>query len=157
ALSYLSFAFVLSRIVVSEQPPERQPASSSSFGLKEAVQLMIANKVILSTTIMFMCANIGMGILTVYLPLLSNLIAPNSSKVYGLLLGIMALGEVISASLAGSLVAKTGLGTRIAFAQLLSGAALALLAGAGFRSILIGLFLLGFSSAPLTIWAQTLR
>jgi MFS family permease len=70
----------------------------------------------------------------------------------------MALGEVISAWLAGGLVLSMTLGTRIAVAQILSGLSLMfLLMGSTFWAVVIGLFLLGFFSAPLTIWAQTLR
>ena len=77
---------------------------------------------------------------------------------FGLLLGALALGEVMSAWLAGSLHWKLGLGMRIALAQILSGLSLALLIlESSFWAIAIGLFLLGFFSAPLTIWAQTLR
>jgi len=77
---------------------------------------------------------------------------------YGTLLGAMALGEVVSASLAGSLKANLGLGARIALAQILSGLSiLLLLVKSAFGAAAIGLFLLGFFSAPLTIWAQTLR
>jgi len=157
ALSYLVFAFVLARLIVKEEQPVEGTAPDKSFHVRDAARLLVSNKVILSTTLMFMCANIGLGILTVYLPLLSDLIAPGSPKVYGALLGAMALGEVISAGLAGSLVSKMGLGTRIALAQTLSGAAAALLVGAGLGFVGGGLFLLGFFSAPLTIWAQTLR
>lgn len=53
---------------------------------------------------------------------------------------------------------KLGLGVRIALAQVLSGLSLALLLmQASFLAVASGLFLLGFFSAPLTIWAQTLR
>jgi MFS family permease len=47
--------------------------------------------------------------------------------------------------------------TRVALAQILSGAATVLLVGAGIGFVGSVLFLLGFFSAPLTIWAQTLR
>ncbi len=156
-LSYLVFAFVLSRLHIIEQLQEESNSGKIPYSLKNAAHLMTSNRVILATTIMFMCFNIGSGIMTVYLPLLSDLIAPNSPKVYGTLLGAMALGEVISAALAGSLISKLGLGIRIALAQIFSGAATALLVGAGLGFVGSGLFLLGFFSAPLTIWAQTLR
>ena len=53
---------------------------------------------------------------------------------------------------------KIGLGMRIALAQFLSGLSLALLVmELDFWTVASGLFLLGFFSAPLTIWAQTLR
>jgi MFS family permease len=107
---------------------------------------------------MFMAANVGLGAMTVYLPLLSDQIAPGSSEVFGALLGAMALGEVLSAWLAGSLVLSMTLGMRIAVAQVLSGLSVALLLmRATFLAVATSLFLLGFFSAPLTIWAQTLR
>jgi MFS family permease len=157
ALSYLVFAFVLLRISVLDGQRVDQRMNKSSLGILDAARLMVANKPILSTTLMFMCYNIGGGIMIVYLPLLSNLIAPDSPKVYGLLIGVMTLGEVISAGLAGSLVSRMGLGMRIALAQTLAGVAALFLVGAGIGSVLSGLFLFGFFSAPLTIWAQTLR
>lgn len=156
ALSYLVFAFILAGLSVTAKvpAPRTQP---DSFHIRDAARLMVSNKVILSTTVMFMFANIGLGIMTVYLPLLSDSISPGNARVYGILLGAMALGEVISAGLAGSLVSQMGLGLRIALAQTLSGAALVFLAGPGSGFVGGGLFLLGFFSAPLTIWAQTLR
>ncbi|HET9905862.1 MAG TPA: MFS transporter, partial [Anaerolineales bacterium] len=97
--------------------------------------------------------------MTVYLPLISDQIATGSSQVFGVLLGALALGEVLSAWLAGSLILNMTLGKRIALAQILSGLSLALLliGPSAFWSVATGLFLLGFFSAPLTIWAQTLR
>ena len=157
AVSYLLFALVLSRISVHEETHPQEQPKETSFSLADAVRLMTSNKVILSTTLMFMAANIGLGMLTVYLPLLSDSLAPNDPKIYGTFLGLMAFGEVFSAALAGGLVSEMGLGLRIALAQVLSGAAVALLAGTGFGWVGGGLFLLGFFSAPLTIWAQTLR
>ncbi len=158
ALSYFIFAFAL--LVMSIREPVHLPSeqTNASYSILDAVRLMTGNKVILSTTLMFMAFNVGLGALTVFLPLISDQIAASSSEVFGALLGALALGEVISAWLAGSLSLNMILGKRIALAQILSGLSLALLlAGAVFWMVAIGLFLLGFFSAPLTIWAQTLR
>jgi len=158
ALSYFIFVFALLGVSVGETEHSTSEKTNTSYEIMDAVGLMMGNKVILSTTLMFMAANIGLGAMTVFLPLVSNQIAENSSQVFGALLGAMALGEVISASLAGSLTMKMTLGKRIALAQILSGLSLLfLLAGSVFWSVAIGLFLFGFFSAPLTIWAQTLR
>ena len=159
ALSYFIFVFALLGVSVREPESSPHQRTNVSYGIMDAVRLMLGNKVILSTTLMFMAANVGMGAMTVFLPLLSNQIAEDSSQVFGVLLGAMALGEVISAWLAGSLTMRMTLGKRIALAQILSGLSLTfLLAGPSvFGFVLIGLFLLGFFSAPLTIWAQTLR
>jgi len=158
ALSYFIFVFALLNISIGEpEQPSDRPVNVS-YGIMDAVKLMLQDKVILSTTLMFMAANVGLGALTVFLPLVSDQIAENSSQVFGFLLGAMALGEVTSAGLAGSLKMKIGLGMRIAIAQILSGLSLMLLlSGSIFWAVASGLFLLGFFSAPLTIWAQTLR
>jgi MFS family permease len=120
--------------------------------------LLRTNIVLLSTTLMFMACNIGIGILNVALPIFSDQIAGGGPGVYGTLLGILSAGEVLSASLAGSLVLSLSLGRRIALAQVLSTAGLlVLLVGPIFLPTAIGLFAFGFFTAPLTIWAQTLR
>jgi len=158
ALSYFIFAFTLMGISVQETEYPATHQKNISYGIMDAVRLMLRDKVILSTTLMFMAANVGLGALTVFLPLVSNQIAENSSEIFGALLGAMALGEVISAGLAGSLNLKMKLGARIALAQILSGSSLLfLLIERTFWTVAVGLFLLGFFSAPLTIWAQTLR
>ena len=158
AISYFLFAFMLIGISAAQSPHTAVENKSDSLSLMSAVRLMIANKILLSTTLMFMAFNVGLGALTVFLPLVSDRIAPGSSQVFGALLGALALGEVLSAGLAGSLRMNLRLGVRIALAQMLSGLSLALLVlQASFWAAASGLFLLGFFSAPLTIWAQTLR
>jgi MFS family permease len=77
---------------------------------------------------------------------------------YGALLGAFAAGEVASALLAGSLTPARPLGTLICRAQGLSGLALLPLAATPAVAVgVLGLALFGAASAPLTIWAQTLR
>jgi predicted MFS family arabinose efflux permease len=157
ALSYFIFAFLLLGVSVSGTS-QSISEENKSFSLLSAVRLMINHKILLSTTLMFMAFNVGLGALTVFLPLVSDRIAPGSSQMFGILLGALALGEVLSAWLAGSLHLNIGLGARIALAQILSGLSLALLIlESTFWAVASGLFLLGFFSAPLTIWAQTLR
>ena len=158
ALSYFVFAFLLLGVSARKTSQFVSEEQDSSFRLLSAVRLMIENRVLLSTTLMFMAFNVGLGALTVFLPLVSDRLAPGSSEMFGALLGALALGEVISAGLAGSLQLKMGLGMRIVLAQILSGLSLALLfMESNFWAVAGGLFLLGFFSAPLTIWAQTLR
>jgi MFS family permease len=158
ALSYLIFAAMLFGVSVRETGHPKSENGKDSFRIMDAVRLMTGNKVLLSTTLMFMSFNVGLGAMTVYLPLVSDRIVAGSSEVFGALLGAMAFGEVISAWLAGSLVLKMALGTRIILAQVLSGLSVTLLmVDSTFWVTATGLFLLGFFSAPLTIWAQTLR
>lgn len=127
------------------------------LGSPKAVRAVVKANGDNSIAILVPCHRV-VGALTVFLPLVSDHIAAGSSEVFGALLGAMALGEVTSAWLAGSIVLNMSPGKRIALAQILSGLSLTLLLmGSVLWAVAIGLFLLGFFSAPLTIWAQTLR
>ncbi len=96
--------------------------------------------------------------MSVWLPILADQMPGGGAALFGVLLGAQAAGEVVSSLLAGGLVLRMALGTRICIAQLLSGIVLALvLVSREPWMIALGLLLFGFCSAPLTIWAQTLR
>jgi MFS family permease len=74
------------------------------------------------------------------------------------LLGFRAIGEVASSLAAGSLVLPLTLGVLICLSQLLAGASLTIfLFPGGIVAAVLGVILFGVFSAPLTIWAQTLR
>jgi MFS family permease len=126
--------------------------------LSDAFRLLTGNKILLSTTLMFMAYNLGFGAMSVWLPIFADQILQGGPELYGILWGFLAAGEVISSILAGSLAFGLSLGLLICLAQFLSGLALLLLfGGRGSSWALLSLSLLGFFSAPLTIWAQTLR
>lgn len=158
AISYFAFALLLTQI--PPQPPQHAHAPSApKVHLGHAVQLLLKNPVLLATTIMFFAANVGGGgLLSVWLPILSDRVLEGGSELYGSLLGAMAVGEVIGALLAGSRAFNLPLGSRICVAQLLSGLSLLiLLVLPNVWVVALGLVLFGIFSAPLTIWAQTLR
>lgn len=158
ALSYFVFATVLFGIAIPPQPPAHSDASATSYRLADAVRLLRENQVLLSTTLMFMTFNLGLGVLFVWLPILSDQTLGGGAELYGVLLGAMAVGEVSSSLMVGSWKLPLTLGRAICLAQLLSGAALVLLfLNMSLPVGIISLALLGFFSAPLTIWAQTLR
>lgn len=158
AVSYFAFAFALARI---RPPAEPRPASAPggrTYTLRDALRLLLKEKVLFTTTFMFMAFNVGGGFLSVWLPILSDQTLGGGSELYGTLLGVLSLGEVASAFLAGSLALPFTLGTLICLAQILSGASLGLLfVGQDLWTVIPGLALFGAFSAPLTIWAQTLR
>ncbi len=107
---------------------------------------------------MFMIFNVGEGFLSVWLPLFADRILRGGPELYGVLLGALAGGEVIGSVLSGSLVFPLSLGTFICLAQILAGVSLSLfLPGPTIWWTIVGLALFGLFSAPLTIWAQTLR
>ncbi len=157
AVSYFAFALALSRTRVAVEPPP--PVEAQAQNLGHAVRLLLTNKILLTTTLMFMACNIGGGgFLSVWLPILADQTLSGGPELYGFLLGALALGEVVSAFLAGSRTFSLPLGALICLAQILSGAALALvLFNHTVWPVALGLALFGAFSAPLTIWAQTLR
>lgn len=126
--------------------------------LKDAFRLLLLNRILLSTTLMFMFFNLGEGVLALWLPILSKTLLMGGPELYGFLLGAMAVGQVAGASMAGHLSPRWSIGKLIITTQSLSGASLVLIF-AGTQPWIVGIALasLGFLSAPLTAWAQTLR
>ncbi len=158
AVSYLLFAAALTR-VPSDRPASagRQPRSAS-YGIGDAVRLLAGNPVLLSTTLMYMTANLGLGMLFVWLPIYADETLGGGPQLFGTLLGLMALGSVVSALAAGSITFPWSLGTLICFILILAGASLGLVALVrNVWATSIGLTLFGAFYAPLTIWGQTLR
>jgi MFS family permease len=124
----------------------------------DAVSYLGFAAALVSTTLMFMAWNVGHGALQVWLPVAADQRFGGGAGLYGALLGAFAAGEVASALLAGSLTPARPLGTLICRAQGLSGLALLPLAATPAVAVgVLGLALFGAASAPLTIWAQTLR
>jgi hypothetical protein len=106
---------------------------------------------------MYMSFNIGQGFLFVWLPVYSERTLGGGPQLYGLLLGGLAVGQMAASLAAGSLAIGLSLGTLICIAEVLSGASLLLLLSANVWLALLGVTLHGVFTAPLTIWAQTLR
>lgn len=160
-VSYFFFAAVLTRIKLPEEPaPAVTGQQPPSRGLMEAVRLLLRSPVLLSTTIMFMSFNAGLGFLLVWLPVQANALSvAHGAALYGTLLAIFAAGETVGALTAASWPSgRLPKGLLICLAQALAGLSLALaLAGPVIWSLIPALFLCGFFSAPMTAWAQTLR
>jgi MFS family permease len=164
AFSYLLFVLFLLQVaplVEAAVPAGAEMAAAppaKSYRLQDAFTLLRHNKILQSTTLMFMAFNVGMGALFVWLPIFADEVLGGGAELYGLLLGVLAVGEVLSSFLAGGLVLAGSLGMLICSAQFLSGLSLALLLpGKPLAWPLSSLLLFGLFSAPLTIWAQTLR
>ena len=157
AISYALFALSLSRVRYSEQGTAGVETSFEPYRLKDAFRLLRSNNILLSTTLMFMTYNVGQGFLFVWLPIYASRSLGQGAAMYGVLLGTLAVGELLSSVLAGSLTFPLPLGTLICLFQFCAGVALLPLLMGNLLPALIGVTLHGFFSAPLTIWAQTLR
>jgi MFS family permease len=158
ALSYGVFALLLTQVKPAGENAPASPEPGLVYRLSDAFRLLRHNKILLSTTLMFMTFNVGFGAMFVWLPILADRTFGGGSELYGILLGFVAGGEVVGSVLAGMLTLPLSLGRLICLAQVLSGLSLGLLLRSsqpGWASA--GLALFGLFSAPLTIWAQTLR
>jgi predicted MFS family arabinose efflux permease len=154
ALSYFAFALALVRIGAIPTPERER--GRGSFG--EAIALLRREPVLLSTTLMFMAFNVGNGALAVWLPIYTARDLAGGASLYGFLLGILAAGEMASALAAGAVRLWVPLGALICAAQAMSGLSLGVvLIGRNAWATATGLLFFGVFSAPLTIWAQTLR
>lgn len=158
AASYFIFVLFLLRVTPLVAREKTAAATPTNYRLKDAIVLLRQNKILQSTTLMFMVFNLGMGAMFVLLPIFTDEVLGGGAELYGTLLGVLAAGEVLSSLLAGGLMVSLSLGTLICLAQFLAGLSLSLLLiGKPTIWSLISLALFGLFSAPLTIWAQTLR
>ena len=158
ALTYFAFALVMIYVKLPKKETMLPSVANTTYRLKDALQLLIQNKILLSTTLMFMTYNLGLGLMLVWLPIYADRVLGGNAELYGILLGFIAAGEVISSILVGGLIFSLSLGVLICLSQFLAGVSLSLLL---FKHdiwwAVLSLALFGLFQAPLTIWAQTLR
>jgi len=149
AVSFLLFALAAASVRVPLAPAPRVAGPRPSLaGLRR-------DRVIVATTVAFMAFNIAEGMLLVTAPWLAKNHLAGSAAVLGVLLSALAAGEVAGAALAGRWRRSV---RGIAVAQ--AGAALGFLAVLGVpNQVLVGggFFVIGLLSAPMTVWAQSLR
>jgi MFS family permease len=157
AATYGIFAVALSRVRLTGSAESTAGEVATPYRLKDAFSLLCSNNILLSTTLMFMTYNIGQGFLFVWLPLYASQTLGHGSVVYGALLCMLAVGELSSSLLAGSMRFPLALGTLICVFQFAAGTSLLPLLLGNLFLAMVGVTLHGFFSAPLTIWAQTLR
>jgi MFS family permease len=150
AVSFLVFALAAATV------REPLPPVVSSAARRPSLAGLRRDRVVVATTVAFMAFNVAEGMLLVAAPWLAKNHLPGGAAALGMLLSALAAGELAGAALAGRRQHALVLG--IAVAQ--TGAALGFLAllttpdqvlvGAGF-------FVVGALSAPMTVWAQSLR
>ena len=140
--SYFLFALALAGMHLSA-PPRAAADGVKARGLGGAIRLVLGNPVLASITAMFIVFSMGMGALSVWLPIYVTHELAGGSALYGLLLSATALGESASALGLGAIsTSNRALGIKIAGAQMLAGASIALIALLpGVAPAAIGLFL----------------
>ena len=147
--SFLAFALAAALVREPLAPAGRSAARPSLAGLRR-------DRVIVATTVAFMAFNVAEGMLLVAAPWLAKNHLPDGAAALGVLLSAMAAGELVGAVLAGR---RRGTPVRaIGVVQTAAAACfLALLAVPGQVVVGLGFFGIGLLSAPMTVWAQSLR
>ena len=158
ALSYAVFAWTVWRCSPAAEPAADDDAVRPGAGLRGAARLIFRNPVLLTTTLMYLGFNLGLGALLVMLPVYAASLPGGGPALFGLLMAAIAIGELVGSVAAGHLRLPVAVGLAICIAMLASGASLVFLGAVpSIFAALAGLALYGLFSAPLTIWGQTLR
>ena len=156
AVTYLVFAAAVASVRRPLAPPER--STSASTNRRRSLRFLARDRVIVATTVAFMLFNVAEGMLLLVVgPWLARNELPGGASALGLLIGAMAAGEFVGAAFAGGRAGAASV-RRIGLFQV--GAALGLLAVLGAPSAVVvgfGFFTVGLLSAPMTVWAQSLR
>lgn len=109
-----------------------------------------------SITLMFALFNIGEGMLIVFLPHRARALGLGPGG-YGYLVAALTCGELIAAGLLARRDWKRPLVPSILVSQVAAGGIVALLVPDNAAITVVAMAALGFVSAPMTAWAQTLR
>jgi predicted MFS family arabinose efflux permease len=156
AVTYLVFAAAVATVRRPLAPPGR--AATSSAIRRRSLLFLAHDRVIVATTVAFMLFNVAEGMLLLVIgPWLARNELAGGPSTLGLLIAAMAAGEFVGAALAGVLAGPVSV-RRIGLFQ--AGAALGVLAVLGAPSAVVvgsGFFAVGLLSAPMTVWAQSLR
>ena len=149
AATYLIFVVLLLSLPI--QPVPRRAPDERGLGLRPALRFIRQDRAVFATTVMFMFANVGEGMMIVVVPVYARRVLGGGAGTYGLLLSAFALTTTIGA-------AAIALGRSIAGSQTLYGLGHApLIALPGLGPAVATLALAGALGSPLTLWAQTLR
>lgn len=158
AMSYASFVACLAFVRVPPSTGSEGRDIHPTRGLGPAVRFLLRQPTILAITVMFMSANIGEGLLSVYLPILARDGLHVGAAGYGALAAAFTAGTLGGAVAVGAVRWRWPLGRSIAVAQVATGIVLlALAVRPSFAPAIAILASGGFLASPLTIWAQTVR
>ncbi|WP_152363231.1 MFS transporter [Microlunatus speluncae] len=163
SLSFLIFALALIRIRQPLNTREQPTLITHNSGAepvaeRASIRRVLRDPVIIATTIAFMAFNVAEGMLLVLAPWLAKTTLTGGAASLGLLLALLATGEIIGAVLAGAVRAPSSpiraIGSVQAFAAV---GYLSLLLTPDLIALGVGFLLIGLLSAPMTVWAQSLR
>ena len=152
--TFLIFALTAARVKTPLQAPETTPHQPPPR--PPSLRTLLNDRVIVATTAAFMAFNIAEGMLLVTAPWLAKSTLTGGATTLGVLLSLTAIGEIIGATAAGLRITSTTI-RAIATAQLLAATAYLSVLAPRTAVLAIGFLLVGLFSAPMTVWAQSLR
>jgi MFS family permease len=140
---------------VERVPP---PRSATSGGLGPAIRFILGSPAVLTITGMYMCGNLGGGIIAVVAPIYARDVLHGDATTFGLLLSALTLGELVGLIVVGAIRWPFPLGRSIAGAICVGAVfQLLLLFKPPIPLILVVLAGWGVAESSLTPWAQTIR
>jgi MFS family permease len=159
ALTYLAFAFLISRIKAPLDRPARVEDGSRKrkSGWAPVFDMIVHDKFLLSLTLSFAAFNISVGALLVALPWLAKFEFAGGPGVLGLLLAVLAAAELVGSLVSGGMKTTEKQMLRIGQLQIIAGGLLLLMVYRSLPVILIALLLTGILSAPMTVMGGVVR
>ncbi|MFG1998357.1 MFS transporter [Spirillospora sp. NPDC048911] len=157
ALDAASYAvFAVTALAVRRPPAPERPTITATA---DAPRPLLRDRVLIVTTVAFMAFNIAEGMLLVIGPWLAKFeLVPSGPQTLGLLFAALSVGELGGALAAGAVRPRSRPLNAIAAVQLTAAAGfLGLLATPSAFGVAAGFFVIGLFSAPMTVWAQTVR
>ncbi|WP_165969902.1 MFS transporter [Nonomuraea terrae] len=127
-------------------------------GTSGGVLVLLRDPVLVATTAAFMAFNVAMGMLLVAGPWLAKNELSGGPNALGLVLAAMAAGELAGAAAAGARQPRGRPVVAIAVVQLVAATGfLAVTFAPHTAAVAVGYLVIGLFSAPMTVWAQSLR
>ncbi|MFI7708163.1 MFS transporter [Nonomuraea sp. NPDC049480] len=150
ASTYACFAITLTRVRTPLRPHPRPAVKGIP---------VFRDRVLIGTTLAFMAFNIAEGAMTMVMaPWLAKERLPGDGATLSLLMAALSVGEVLGGFAAGAWRPRIGRLTAIAVVELVAAAGiLALLGAPGWIPVTAAFLIMGTFSAPMTVWAQSLR
>jgi len=152
-----SFLVLALAAAAVRQPLRPETAARTGAVPPRSMMSLARDRVIVATTLAFMAFNIAEGMLLVTAPWLAGTHLPGGAAVLGALLSATAAGEIVGAAFAGQRRPRRRVHAIGVVQALAAVAFLALLATPHQLLVGAGFFAIGLLSAPMTVWAQSLR
>lgn len=132
--------------------------SAKDRDARHRVAVLLRDRALVTTTLAFMAFNIAAGMLLVVGPWLAKTQLTGGAQTLGVLLAALSAGELAGAAAAGAWTPRSRPVRTIAMVQLVAATGfLFVLASPHTIGVAAGFLVIGLFSAPMTVWAQSLR